>query len=130
LRLIPAAAWPATAPRTADRGEREQDYDQAGCQAHATAEHPAGSRRRLVLLGDLDLPVGPALDHRRVIGVDQVLLGMQLLDRLIVGVGVGRVVINPDIGQERVDCHPHTSKKPRWIVTRTLRATRLSLDHP
>src|ERR1700751_2880699 len=79
---------------TADRGEREQGYDQAGCQTHAAAEHPAGSRRPFWLLGYLALPVGPALDHRRVIGVDQVLLGMQLLDRLIVGVGVGRVVIN------------------------------------
>ena len=57
----------------ADGGEREQGHDQAGGQAHAPAEHAADPGRRLMLLGDLHLPVGAALDHGCVIGVDQVL---------------------------------------------------------
>jgi len=58
-----------------------------------------------MFLRDLDLPVGPPLDHRGVIGIDQACLGMQVLDRLVIGVRVAGVVIHPDIGQERVHCH-------------------------
>jgi len=54
------------------------------------------------------LPVGPALDHGGVVGVDQVLLGVQVLDHLVVGVGVSGVVVHPDKGNERVDCHRDT----------------------
>jgi len=38
---------------------------------HGPAEHSADPRRGLVLAGDLHLPVGLALDHRGVVGVDQ-----------------------------------------------------------
>src|SRR5262249_12242927 len=89
----------------ADRGEREQRHDQAGGQAHAPAEHAADPGRRLVLLGDLHFPVGAALDHGGVVGVDQVCLGVQVLDELVVGVGVPDVVVHPDVGDERVNCH-------------------------
>src|SRR5690242_10877150 len=56
---------------------------------------------------DLDLPVGPAHDDRGVIGVDQARLGMQVLDRLVIGVRVGGAVVHPDVGHERVNCHRH-----------------------
>jgi hypothetical protein len=93
----------------ADGGDWEQDHDQPGGEAHTPAEHAADPGRRLMLLGDLDFPVGAALDHGRVIGVDQVLLGVQVLDERVVGVSVADVVIHPDIGNERVDCHRGTS---------------------
>ena len=104
---MPAAACPATAPSTApppvvaaqqaaaDRGEREQRDHQAGGQTDAAAEHAADPGRRLVLLDDLDLAVVAALDHRRVVGVDQAGLGVQVLDGVVVGLGVVDVAYTP-----------------------------------
>jgi len=68
------------------------------------------------------------LDHRGVIGVDQARLGVQILDRLIVGVGVGSVVVDADIGQERVNRHRHTSIPPAVSIG-TLPPARRTRDH-
>ena len=37
--------------------------------------------------------------------LDQADLDVQVLDQLVVGLGFGDVVVHPDIGHERVDCH-------------------------
>jgi len=58
-----------------------------------------------VLLGDLDLAVVATLDHRRVVGVDEAGFGVQVVHRLVVGLGVGDVRVDPDVCNERVDCH-------------------------
>ena len=79
---MPAAACPATAPSTAPpavvaasnpapiqaKGNRAMTRPVA---SPTPAEHAADPRRGLVLAGDLHLPVGLALDHRCVVGVDQ-----------------------------------------------------------
>jgi hypothetical protein len=65
-----------------------------------------------VLAGDLDLAVGAPLDDGSVVGVDQVGLGVQVLDQLVVGVGVGDVGVDPDVGHEGVDRHP---LPPWWL---------------
>jgi hypothetical protein len=62
-----------------------------------------------MLLDDLDLAVGTPGDHRGVVGVDQPGLGVQVLDQLIVGLGVGNVGVHPDVGHEGVDRHPGAS---------------------
>ena len=58
-----------------------------------------------MLLGNLDLAVGPALDDRRVVRVDQVGLGVQLLDELVVGLSVIDVVIYTDQRNKCVHRH-------------------------
>src|SRR4051812_21525301 len=60
------------------------------------AEHAAHARRRLGLLDDLGLAAVAALDGRRVVGVDQVGVRVQVLDELVVGLGVGDAVVHPD----------------------------------
>jgi hypothetical protein len=90
----------------------EQDHHQAGGQPHPAAQDPADPGRGLVLLGDLDLAVVAALDHRGVVGVDQPGLGVQVLDQLVVRSGIGHVGVHPDIGHERVDGHAPPS---RWL---------------
>jgi hypothetical protein len=92
-----------------DGGEREQGHDQPGGQPDPAAQHAADPGWRLVLLDDLDLAVGPPLEHRGVVGVQQPGLGVQILDELIVGLGVGDVGVHPDIGHEDIDRHPATS---------------------
>jgi hypothetical protein len=89
----------------ADGGEREQGHDQAGGQPHPAAEDTADPGRGLVLAGDPHLAVGAPLDHGGVVGVDQPGLGVQVLDQLVVGFGVGHVGVHPDIGHERVGGH-------------------------
>jgi hypothetical protein len=92
-----------------DGGEREQGDDQAGGQPHPAAQDPADPGRGLVLAGDPHLAVGPPLDDRGVVGVDQPGLGVQVLDQLVVRFGGGHVGVHPGVGHERVDGHPPTS---------------------
>jgi hypothetical protein len=58
-----------------------------------------------VLLDDLDLAVVALLDHGGVVGVDQARFGVQGVDRLVVGEGVGGVVVDAEVGVEGVDRH-------------------------
>jgi hypothetical protein len=97
-----------------DPGEGEQGDHQTGGQPDPTTEDPADPGRGLVLHGDPDLAVGPPFDHRGVVGVDQPGLGVQILDQLVVGLGVGDVGIGPDIGHERVDRHL-IPRPPSWF---------------
>jgi hypothetical protein len=111
-RLIPAAAWPATAAGrradeqpSADGSKREQGDDQAGGEPHPAAEHSADARRRLVLLDDLRLAIVAPFDHGRVVGIDQAGLGVQVLHQLIVGLSVGDAPVHPDVRNQRVNRH-------------------------
>ena len=89
----------------ADRGEREQRDDESGRQADAAAHHATDTGRRLVLLGDLDLAVVAAADDGGVVGVHQTGLDVEVLDQLVVRLGVRVVVVHADDCNERVDGH-------------------------
>src|SRR4051794_14909804 len=89
----------------ADGGEGKQRDDEAGGQPDAASEHAAGARRRLVLGDDLGLAAFATFDDRRVIGVDQTGLGVQVLDELVVGLRVPDAVIDPHVDHQRVECH-------------------------
>src|SRR5262249_36691016 len=71
-----------------------------------------------MLLGDLYFPVRPAHDHRGVVGVDQARLGVQVLDHLVVVLGIGGAVIHPGEDDERIDCHPSTPQSPATTARR------------
>jgi hypothetical protein len=65
-------------------GEGEQGHDQPGGQPYPSPEDRTGLGRRLVLLGDLDLAVGPPLEYGGVVGVDQSSLCVEVLDQFVV----------------------------------------------
>src|SRR3954465_932959 len=100
-----AAAGRRREQSATDGREREQGDDQTGRKPDPAAEDAAHSRRRLVLLDDLDLPVGATLNPRRVVRIDKAGLGMQVVHDLIVGLGVGDVAVDPYVCNERVDRH-------------------------
>src|SRR3954449_8873427 len=77
-----AAAGRRREQSATDGCERKQRYDQTGRKPDPAAEDAADSRRRLVLLDDLGLPVGATLDHRRVVGIDQARFRVQVVDEL------------------------------------------------
>src|SRR6185437_15618430 len=78
---------------------------ETGRETHAAAEHATDARRRLVLLHDLDLAVLAALDHRRVVRVDEVRLGVQRVDRVVVGLRRVDVGVGTAEHEEGVDRH-------------------------
>ena len=81
-------------------------------EADAAAEHPAGPGRRLVLLDDLDLAAVLALDDGGVVGVDQVRLGVEVLDRVVVGHRVIDVAVDADVRRGR--CQLPYRQGPPW----------------
>ena len=95
----------ASEQAAADGRGREQGDHQPGGQAHPAAQdaaHPGGG---LVLLDDLDLAVGLALDDRGVVGVDEPGLGVEGVDRVVVAQGVRNVAVDARVGEEGVDGH-------------------------
>src|SRR3954447_15935882 len=127
-RLMPAAAWPATAPRmappaavparrpppTAAKGDSTTTSPAARPTPPPTtpppprARPPAAPGRRLMLLDDPRLALVGALDDGGVVGVDQPRLGVQVADQLVVGLGVGDVVVDAHHHQKRVNGHGTT----------------------
>jgi hypothetical protein len=62
-----------------------------------------------VLLRDLDLAILPAMDDRRVVGVHEPLVGMQLANQVVVRLGGLEIAVDADDDVERVECHQRTS---------------------
>ena len=58
-----------------------------------------------MLLDDLDLALVVPLDDGGVVGIDQVGVGVKVLDELIVRQGVGGVAVDTAIHEECVDGH-------------------------
>ena len=75
-------------------------------EQHFPFEHVHGrSVEAWPQIDELALPFDLALDHRGVVGIDQVGLGVQRLHRGVVGLGVVDVVVDADEGEEGVDGH-------------------------
>ena len=91
----------------ADRGEREQRNDQPGRQADTAAEYATDTGRCFVLLGDAHLAVLALFDDGSVVCVHHSGLGMQVLDQLVIRLGVLDAGVHPDIRHECVDSHFH-----------------------
>jgi len=58
-----------------------------------------------VLLDDLDLAVVTPLEHSGVVGVHQARLDVEVLDGLVVSLGIGHIAVHPDVDHQRVDRH-------------------------
>src|SRR4029453_4627936 len=71
------------------------------------ADHPTDASRRFMLLGDAHLAVLALFDDRSVVRVHHAGLGMQVLDQLVVRLGVLDAGVHPDIRHECVDRHFH-----------------------
>ena len=113
-----ASAGRAEQEASADGGGRKQDDHQTCGQADSAAEHTADTRRGLVLLDDLDLALVVALDDGRVVGVDQVGVGVKLLDELVVRQGVGDIAV--DAGSRRRGCR-WACRAPLWMSDARIR---------
>ncbi len=88
-----------------DGGRREQRDDQAGGETDTATTHCTDTCGRLVLLDDLDLAVVLALDDGGIVGVDETFLGVEIVDRVVVGLRVVDVRVHPDVRHECVHRH-------------------------
>ena len=102
---------------TTDRRRRNSATTRPVARPTVRTADRTDTRRCLVLLDDLDLAVVRALDDRGVICVEQTLPGVEVVDRVVVGLGIVDARVHPDIRHERVHCHVALLRPVNWLTT-------------
>ena len=102
--LMPPLMCPVTAPPPRPRPCRCQDRfpKVAAAAPMASPSQRIVPRGRLVLVGDLDLAVGPALEDRGIELIPDPRVRVQRLHGLVVDLGVRNAVVGPSEDQQRV----------------------------